>query len=119
MWASQVHCLLLLARVYLELNRPLRSLLLLYPIRRQDPHNVEACRLALRAFIALGRTKDALNEIELLNDREPNSAELAFALAMRVKLFHRLRQDDDARRAWAEYAALCRTAELPLTDALS
>ena len=110
---------LLLARVYLDVNRPLRALLLLYPVRRADPTNVKASRLALRAFLLMDRAEDALAEIEVLNDREPSGAELAFALATRIRLFRRLRKYDDARHAWQEYASLCRASNLPITAGLS
>lgn len=118
MTRAQVGSLLLLARIYVELGRPMRAMLLLVPVRKADPFNAEAARIALRACLALGRVDDALELIERLIEVEPRTEDLAYALVCKVRLLSRRRHVDAARQAWTEYVALCRCSGLSVAEAL-
>lgn len=119
MTEAQRDIVLLLAEVYLAVGRPRRAVMLAALAQGRDPTDVRAMRAMLRGRLATGDAAGALDQVDRLVEHEFSSAELAFTLSAQSRALGARGDLDEARRVWAEYLALCRTAGLDAMEAMA
>lgn len=109
---SQARVVLTLARVYVGLGRARRGVALAEIAAEARPACVETRRTLLRGYLALGRHREVLVQIDALLEHEFDSGELAFALGMQSRALHALGRSEQARDAWRQFGELCAIARL-------
>jgi hypothetical protein len=107
--------LMRLAATYLRMGRPRRALLVLLPVG-DGTTDAALNRLRLRAHVAVGNFRMALELVERLVDDAFSAEDLAEAFALQARALIGLGQAEAARAAWAEYVAHCRINGIDLMD---